>query len=43
METTDLAAEQPEIVGKMRAFMAAAHVPSPNWSANPPAKNAKSQ
>jgi len=43
METTDLATQQPDVVRQMREFMTAAHVPSPNWIANAPAKKAKNK
>jgi arylsulfatase A-like enzyme len=41
MEERDVSADHPSMVEQMRAFMKAAHVPSPNWLANAPAKKAK--
>jgi uncharacterized sulfatase len=38
MESTDVAAQHPDVVRQLREFMTAAHVPSPNWSATTPAK-----
>ncbi len=38
MELNNLAAKQADVVRQMRAFMTAAHVPSPNWSAPAVAK-----
>jgi arylsulfatase A-like enzyme len=32
MEAKDVSAENPKVVQEMREFMAASHVPSPNWS-----------
>lgn len=36
MEAHDVAAQHPGVVQKMREFMAAAHVPSPNWLVKAP-------
>ncbi len=41
MEEHDLAAQHPDVVRRMRDFMQAAHVPSPNWLVNAPPKKAK--
>lgn len=43
MESTDFAAQQPEVVRQMREFMTTAHVPSPNWTVKAPAKQSKSR
>ncbi len=41
MEANDVASQFPDIAQKLRDFMAASHVPSPNWNVNAPPKNAK--
>jgi arylsulfatase A-like enzyme len=41
MEARNVAAQHPDVVREIRAFMTAAHVPSPNWSATPAAAAAK--
>ena len=41
MEATNVAAQQPAVVRQMREFMAASHVPSPNWTADAPGKKTK--
>ncbi|MEQ1828886.1 MAG: arylsulfatase [Pirellula sp.] len=38
LESHDVASQQPEVVREMREFMAASHVPSPNWTDKAPAK-----
>jgi arylsulfatase A-like enzyme len=40
-EDRDLATQHPQIVAQMREFMKAAHVPSPSWLADAPAKKKK--
>ncbi|MBI5774480.1 MAG: arylsulfatase [Verrucomicrobia bacterium] len=42
MEARDVAAQHPDVVKRLREFMTAAHVPSPNWLVKvPAAKKAK--
>ena len=41
MEAKNVAAQQPAVVRQMREFMAASHVPSPNWTADAPGKKTK--
>lgn len=41
MEEKNVAARHPEVVRELKAFLASAHVPSPNWSARDSASAAK--
>jgi arylsulfatase A-like enzyme len=44
MEKNDVAAQHPDVVKRLREFMAASHTPSPNWLVKaPPAKKSKAK
>jgi arylsulfatase A-like enzyme len=44
MEKNDVAAQHPDVVKRIREFMAASHTPSPNWLVKaPPAKKSKAK